>query len=193
MLLAAALAGGCAREESGGSANAGASGQAPPPTGTDASSTAALGGNVSPLSDEDKEFLISAAYAQRSEIDLAALAQAKAADPDVKAFAARMATDHGQANQTLDQLAGAKGLSMPTELPSDMKKNNEHLNSLDGAAFDRAYMDHMLADHQKAVADFERYATAVKDPDLDVWIDKTLPTLKEHLRMAQGTHTKVQK
>ncbi len=53
-----------------------------------------------------------------------------------------------------------------------------------GAAFDKAYCEHMVMGHNKAIALFES-ATKTSDPELASFAKKTLPTLKEHRQMAE--------
>jgi putative membrane protein len=68
------------------------------------------------------------------------------------------------------------------------KKHREvmdHLLTLKGADFDHAFMKHMVSDHQEAIALFEREAKDGKDPELKDFASKTLPTLREHLKMAR--------
>jgi len=52
-------------------------------------------------------------------------------------------------------------------------------------------MQHMLADHRKDVNAFKRESTAGTDPDVKAWASKTLPTVEEHLKLAQDTNKAV--
>jgi putative membrane protein len=47
----------------------------------------------------------------------------------------------------------------------------------------------MVADHQKAVAIFEVEAEKGSNKELQAFATKTLPTLKEHLKMARALNT----
>jgi putative membrane protein len=67
----------------------------------------------------------------------------------------------------------------------------DRLGKLSGDAFDKAYMREMLSDDQHDVAAFKHEATAGHDPDLKAWAAKTLPTLQEHLKLAQSTAAKL--
>jgi len=60
------------------------------------------------------------------------------------------------------------------------------LSALSGAEFDREYGKMMLSDHRKDVSEFEKQSTRATDPDLKAFATKTLPTLKEHLQMAES-------
>lgn len=161
-------------------------------TGTaTATTTAATGGTTSALSPDDKEFVSKAGMGGLAEVQMGNLALSKASSADVKAFGQRMVTDHSKANEELSQLATAKGVALPTELAGDHKAALEHLSSLSGAEFDKAYMKHMVEDHEKDVSEFEKASTTAGDSDLKAWAGKTLPTLKEHLQLAQTVSKKV--
>jgi putative membrane protein len=47
----------------------------------------------------------------------------------------------------------------------------------------------MISEHRKAVNEFRLASKAARDPDVKSWAAKTLPTLEEHLKMAQTTST----
>jgi putative membrane protein len=61
----------------------------------------------------------------------------------------------------------------------------DKLSKLQGAAFDRAYARHMVSEHKKDISKFERASNNLMDTDLKNFASKTLPNLREHLRMAQ--------
>lgn len=77
------------------------------------------------------------------------------------------------------------------KMQSDHKAKMDKLNGLSGAEFDREYLRHMVMDHEKTVALFERQSKDGKDKELKAWAGKTLPTLQEHLRMARDLAGKV--
>jgi putative membrane protein len=154
-------------------------------TGT-ATGTGSTGGNVSTLTDAEKTFFITAAQGSMAEVSLGGLAAQQGVSAEVKSFANRMVVDHGKANDELNALGTSKGLAFPTELSEEQKKTADDLGKLSGKDFDRAYIAAMVADHEKAVAEFEKAMQETKDPDVQTWVSKTLPTLQEHLRMAKG-------
>jgi putative membrane protein len=156
-----------------------------------ATTTGESGGTLSAMSNDDKEFVSKAGMGGLAEVQMGSLALAKATNADVKAFAQRMVTDHSKANAELAQLATTKGLALPAELGGEHKDAYDHLNSLSGAEFDKAYMKHMVEDHEKDVAEFDKASTSATDADVKAWAGKTLPTLKEHLEQAKTTARKV--
>jgi putative membrane protein len=140
---------------------------------------------VSNISHSDRKFVEDAAKGGMAEVDLGQFAQTHAQNEQVKQFAARMVRDHGKANEQLRQLAQAKGVTMP-EGPKH-KDNHEmsKLSKLTGADFDREYMDAMVKDHRKDVKEFQKQADKAKDPDVKSFASGTLPTLQEHLKLAE--------
>ena len=67
------------------------------------------------------------------------------------------------------------------------------MQKLSGAEFDRAYMDHMVKDHKKDIAEFRKQASSGKDPEIKAFAAKSLPTLQEHLKMAEAANAEVHK
>ena len=160
-------------------------------TSVSATTTGSTGGTVSAMSPADKEFVIKAAQGGMAEVNAGQMASQKGRHADVKAFGNRMVQDHGKGNEELKQLATMKGLALPVEPAEEQKKAAEHMASLSGAAFDKAYMMHMVEDHEKAVADFDKASREAQDADLKAWATKTLPTLQDHLRVAKETQRKL--
>ena len=139
----------------------------------------------------DKDFAQKAAIGGLAEVQLGTLAQQKASNAQVKQFGSHMVEDHSKANDELKQIASAKGLALPTDLDATHKSKVAKMEKLSGAEFDRAYMDEMVADHKKDVAEFRKQSTSGKDNDLKAFAGKTLPTLEAHLKMAQSTDAAV--
>lgn len=143
------------------------------------------------MSSADKSFVMKAASGGMAEVELGQLAVKQANNDEVKQFGQRMVDDHSKANQELKQYAESKGISLPSAMDQSQKKMYDKLSKLSGAAFDREYMSEMLEDHEKDVAEFEKQSKNSKDPELKSLVDKTLPTLKEHLQMARDIAPKV--
>lgn len=80
-----------------------------------------------------------------------------------------------------------RGLTSSGGSDNEMKK----LHGLTGSDFDREYIRMAVKHHQKDVREFEQASKKVEDQELRSWIDKTLPTLREHLQTAQSLQTTV--
>jgi putative membrane protein len=85
------------------------------------------------------------------------------------------------------QIATSKGLALPGALSTDAQSKLAKMQALTGSEFDSRYIkDAGVKDHEKAVKLFQKQATDGKDPELKAYAAKTLPTLQEHLTMAQS-------
>jgi putative membrane protein len=139
----------------------------------------------------DQAFVTNAAAGGMAEVELGKLAQEKGTSDEVKSFGQRMVTDHSKANDELKTLAQNKNITLPSDIGPHEKATRDRLAKLSGAAFDRAYMRAMLADHRKDVNEFRRESTAGRDADIKSFAAKTLPTLEDHLKLAQDANRAV--
>jgi putative membrane protein len=145
-------------------------------------------------SSADAAFVRQAAEGGMTEVAKGRIAAQKGSHEDVKRFGQRMVDDHTKANDELKSIAGGKNITLPGETPKPpMQAAIAKLEKLDGAAFDRAYVDDQIRDHDKTIALFEREAKSGKDAELKAFAAKTLPTLKEHRTMVQELKTKLAK
>jgi putative membrane protein len=138
------------------------------------------------LSATDRTFAQKAAAGGLAEVSLGQLAEQNASSPQVKAFGERMVTDHSQANEELKQIAQSENLTLPTTPESKDQALQKRLSALKGTAFDAAYMQDMVRDHQQDIAEFKQEAESGQDPALKAFAQKTLPVLQQHLQMAQA-------
>lgn len=132
-----------------------------------------------------ERFMIQAAQANLAEIETGRLATERARNSDVRQYGARMVRDHTEAGQELMRLANQMGVSLPQQ-PDEMHQQlAQKLSNLEGAEFDRAYMRAMVEDHQHVISMFEQQAESPEDPELQAFASKTVPILRDHLRMAR--------
>lgn len=139
-----------------------------------------------PLSAADTTFINQATAAGLDEVQDAQLASERGARPAVRQFAQQMVTDHSAANQQLTALAQRKGVTPPGQPDEQQTAEYARLQRLHGASFDRQYVRDQVAAHQAAVALFQQEAQQGADPDLKAFAEQTLPTLQQHLSMAEA-------
>jgi|SRR5215204_5181987 len=139
----------------------------------------------------DAVFITKAAGAGMAEVELGRMGVEKASSDEVKKFAQRMVDDHSKANDELKTLAQSKNVTLPDAADPHVKAMQDKLSKMPSASFDRAFMQAMVTDHRKAVNDFRLASKAAKDPEVKAWAAKTLPTLEDHLKLAQSTTTAV--
>jgi putative membrane protein len=97
-----------------------------------------------------------------------------------------MVDDHGKANDELARIAQGKGVTPPAEPDAAHQRLAARLQAAKGGEFDRLYVSEAgVKDHKAAAALFTDQAKNGKDAELKAFAEKTLPTIKEHEKMAQ--------
>lgn len=139
----------------------------------------------------DRHFITQAAEDGHAEVALGKLAQQNGANRMVKDFGQRMVADHGKANEELAGIATKLGITPPNAPGSKQKSDMKKLSKLKAADFDREYAEHMVKDHEKAVALFEKEARNGEAPELKAYASKMLPVLHEHLKMAKAMQSQI--
>ncbi len=140
----------------------------------------------STLARADRRFIEEAASSGMMELQAAQLAATKANDPAVKSYAAMLADHHGTANSELMQLAASLGVELPAAPKRTARNEIEKLGKRTGAEFDREFVREVgIKEHERDIKRFQSASKDVKEPQLKAWIDKTLPTLQQHLAAAQ--------
>lgn len=137
------------------------------------------------LKHRDVTFIKEAAQGGMAEAQLGQFAVEKAQNKQVKQLGRRIHTDHNKANEELQRIAQKLGVTLPTELERKYRKHVDDLQSKSGAEFDKAFAEHMIKDHKKDIKEFEKAARDAENADVKSFAERTLPTLREHLRLAQ--------
>ena len=75
--------------------------------------------------------------------------------PTWRKFAQEMVTDHTKANKDLNALATDKKWAVASGMSRDHQAQYDRLARMEGAAFDRQYLDDQLKDHEAAVTLFD--------------------------------------
>ena len=181
-VLALALSGGlaaCSSSDSGGSSSSG-SGMMSEMAKSGATMAQSVG-----LMGQEAKFLTTAIQSGLAEVELGRLARERTDDREVRRFAQQMVDDHSNANAKLETMARAQDITIPTEPDSTHQATAKELAALRGRAFDRAYMDQMVKDHETDVALFQQQASADTGPVSEL-AASILPKLREHLAMASA-------
>ncbi len=113
------------------------------------------------------------------EVAMGRMAEQKGQSDDVKSFGKRMATDHGKANDQLKKIAAQKNVKLPAKEPTVSWSS------------DKAYIDMMVKDHEKDLAEFKEEANSGNDPDVKKFAEDTAKMVQEHLDLAKQTQSKL--
>jgi putative membrane protein len=159
--------------------------------GTNPQTGATTAAQTGEMSSSDRTFMQKAAQGGMAEVELGKLAEENAQSQDVKDFGKRMVDDHSKAGDQLRQVASQQGVTLPSDLSAKDNATKQRLSQLHGDAFDRAYMKDMVTDHRQDIAEFKHESTGGHDPQVKQWATQTIPTLEEHLKMAEQVDAKV--
>jgi putative membrane protein len=138
------------------------------------------------INQADRTFVRTFAIGGLAEVDLAKLAAQKASTDAVKDLAQRMIKDHGEANDRLAPLAKANGIPLPDQFDSEQQSMRDRLQQTGKTEFDLAYIRGQIANHQKTVQLLIYQIGSGENDDLKKFASDTLPTVLDHLRMAQS-------
>jgi putative membrane protein len=143
----------------------------------------------------EEDFVKDAAQSSQIEIESSKLAMTKASNPEVKAFAEKLVKDHTDASAELMKLVHSKNAMWPPDDPGMKAKKQKHesLQKLTGAEFDKEYLEDMISDHEAAMVVFGKESQSGKDAAIKAFADKTLPALRDHLKMARDLRAKIAK
>ena len=134
----------------------------------------------SALSAKDKTFMHKAAKGGMMEVAMGRLAEQNGKSDDVKSFGKRMVTDHSKANDELKSIAEKKGVKLSSKEPSEKWSS------------DKAYIDMMVKDHEKDLAEFQEEAKNGSDADVKKFAEDTSKVVQEHFDLAKKTQSKLQ-
>lgn len=169
--------------------SAGGTGTASGAAGVTSSGTPRVAGNSGTgtmVSRDDSKMMTDLAHANIAEIETGKLALEKSQNEQVRKFAQHMIDEHTSALKELQTLAQAKGVTLPDGTDLKHKTMATALKVMSGNSFDTQYMKRAgVGDHQQTIELLQKTQKNAKDPELKAMATKMLPTVREHLKMAQ--------
>lgn len=151
-----------------------------------ASGSASGGAAASSLSQEDRDMIEDLAEANLAEIETGQLALSKSQNPRVREYAQKMIDDHGMAQQELQQMAQAKGMTLPQKTDLAHRTVSGALRLLSGETFESQYINRVgLDDHQRTVELLQKTQNQARDTELKALAGRMLPVVQDHLDMAR--------
>jgi putative membrane protein len=138
------------------------------------------GGN---LASADHRFLMDAATSGDYEVQAGKKAAAKGGNDYIRNLGKHMVADHQKANEELLAIAQRKGVMMPPPTPPRYRDMLNKLDMADAPGFNDEYLRQQEVAHREAISMFETQANSGGDPEIKGFAQRTLPTLREHLKM----------
>jgi len=102
-------------------------------------------------SSDARAFVNDMTIAGLAEVQLGKMASEKGSSAEVKSFGQMMVKDHSQANDELKQVASRMTIQPPSDIDQKHKDLANKLSNLQGAEFDREYINAMVEGHQEVL------------------------------------------
>jgi len=134
----------------------------------------------------DDDFLIKAASCGHAQIEIGKLAEKHAASAQVKEFAAQAVKDHQKCYDKLADVVKNRNVAIVSGLEKETKDEMDRLSKLQGAEFDREYLNYVITSHKKGIECCEAQAKEGKNAEIRTFASETIPTMREHLKRAEG-------
>jgi len=137
--------------------------------------------------------------ANQVDIDAGKLAETKGSSQQIKDFGKQMATDHAGVNkQAVDLVTRLKVKPEDNPTAQSLKQggidNVKNLNTLSGAAFDKAYIAHEVAYHQAVLDAVDKtLIPGATNADLKALLVKVRPAFQAHLDHAKMVQSAIGK
>ncbi len=135
-----------------------------------------------------QSFVNTAAASDAFEIETSRLALINGASASVKSYAQKMIDAHTGSTAKLKTLTAGMNpaLTPNATLNAQQQATLDQLKSLNGKAFDEAYIAAQTAGHQQTLDALKGYATTGDTPALKNFASDLIPTVTAHLNMAKG-------
>jgi putative membrane protein len=134
--------------------------------------------------------------ANRGEVTAGKMAESKATNADVKAFARQMVTDHTKMLNDVAGLAKRLNVTPDSAAADDIMKGNkmtaDQLTAAEkGVTFDTAYVNGQVAGHQAVLEMIQNAASQAQNADLKQALNGAVPVVQHHLDRIKSIQDKM--
>lgn len=137
----------------------------------------------------DEHFAANAMESAATTIELARQAIQKATSGEVKKIAGDILLQQQQLYSAFQQLPHQPAGDSSKQFTDGRK---EELEKLDGAAYNRQWINKMVTSYTAVISRYEIAAGTVKDKHTKELVNKTIPTLKKQLQQLETFNAKLQ-
>ena len=133
----------------------------------------------------DSEFLGETLQAASVELELGRLAGEKSQREDVKNLARSVVMGHTRMTAALKSLAESHNLAVSIATPPRRRARIDAITKLQGAEFDRAYLQHLVSYYERELGRFAFEEKNGSITELTALAGRVSPRLQHHLRAAK--------
>ncbi|MFD2110375.1 c-type cytochrome [Thiorhodococcus fuscus] len=134
------------------------------------------------LDAQDRAFIEQAAAYHRDQVRAAKRVFARTDTQAIHDYAMRVDHDHSSAYAKLSEVAAMHGIELPR---LDQASNDSGKTTDSSATNDASLLRETIERHRSELARFERERKRGKAPNLNAYIDATVPVVEEHLKLAR--------
>jgi len=131
-----------------------------------------------------KEFLAKAIQGDDAEMLLGTLATTKGGTA-VADYGRTLAADRAKNRAAVVSVAAHYGMTLPSDLLPEARKQLSKLEGLSGSEFDKEFLGDMVKNHQSDIADCTSEAAGPAPDDVRMLAQNTLPDLQKDLDSAR--------
>ena len=133
------------------------------------------------MASEDTTYITTAYELAQLDNQAGKLVPTKTQDPRVIDVSSQLVTQANALTPQLTMALQSQGVNPPKQPPSDIQAEISKLQSLQGSAFDQAYVSDEIALHQKAISVFQKEDADTKNGFMRNQVEAEMPAVKDDL------------
>ncbi|QNL49062.1 DUF4142 domain-containing protein [Olivibacter sp. SDN3] len=137
------------------------------------------------LIEADKQFVEQVAMSAMVEVAAGKLAQEKSEKVSIQNFGSLLVKHHEQLAKDLRDVVAQRAVVYPTEIDSLHQKKLNALASEAPDAFEKAFLQMVIDDHQQSSEVFTATRQHGKDVHIKSFANKNFPIINKHLQIAE--------
>jgi len=145
----------------------------------------------SALDQTDQKFLNYAAEDNQAEIRLCLVAEKRAANPALKAFARLMVDDHAEVESRLAALGNELQVNLSDDVGKEGQETLSRLKPLGGQEFEQEFMQAQIKDHSDDIEKYSDERSKTQNGRIRQFVSETIPILQQHLALARAVDAQV--
>jgi putative membrane protein len=141
---------------------------------------------ATPVKHSDNAFILKNINADLMHIEMGGHAEKNATDKRVKDYGSIMVRDHRRTKTELKSIASLRNLALFDAMDAKHRERTDELKKKTGTDFDKHYIDMMVNEHSKDLAEFKRTEKLVRDKELKEFMPRAIILVQTHLDSAKA-------
>jgi putative membrane protein len=138
------------------------------------------------IDENSTTFLVRAANATMTQLEMAHMTQQIASTQSIKNFASMLAKEQQSLQQEIKSLATAKHIILPGAVSNDDQKDINELAEMNGRNYDKAFINKIIDRYKDGIRLYDVAAKDAADVEIQNFANNSLVKLRMHLDSAQA-------